>query len=65
MSIDSVRSESLGVDSDEFAAKHPHCGVCRHVRFLDDWDRTPYCSRTERVTEIDVGTVCTEFSPSP
>lgn len=64
MSTDTVRSEALGIDADDFAAKYPHCGVCQHVRFLDDWDRTPYCCQKERVTEIDVGNVCTEFAPS-
>lgn len=43
------------------AAEGPHCGICSHVYFGDDWDRTPYCTAWDRPTEIDVGDVCSKF----
>ncbi|MFB6150688.1 MAG: hypothetical protein ABEJ40_02670 [Haloarculaceae archaeon] len=51
-------------DADRFAATGPHCGVCRHVTFLGDWERTPYCARWEEPTDISVGEVCTAFAPA-
>lgn len=45
-----------------FVAKGPHCGVCQHVYFRADWDRTPHCSKWDESTEIDVGDVCSAFT---
>lgn len=38
-----------------------HCGLCEHVEFLDDWNRTPYCTHHGQETEIRVGDVCSQF----
>lgn len=47
--------QSLGIEN-------PHCGVCQHMYFRADWDRTPYCSKREQTIEIQVGDVCSEFA---
>lgn len=47
------------------AAAGPHCGVCRHVRFGDDWERTPQCERWGAPTRLSVGEVCSGFTPAP
>lgn len=47
------------------AAEGPHCGVCRHVSFGDDWNRTPYCTLRNQVASIDVGDVCSAFARDP
>lgn len=46
------------------AAAGPHCGVCRHVLFGNDWDRPPHCSRWGEPTELSVGEVCSAFTPT-
>lgn len=51
----------LGIDPGRFAAGAPHCGVCHHVTFLADWERTPYCTLHELETGLDVGEVCSAF----
>lgn len=43
-------------------AKEPHCGICEHVRFQGDWDRTPYCVEQAESIEISVGEFCSSFS---
>lgn len=53
--------QAEGVDC---AAAGPHCGVCHHVRFLADWERTPYCTHWEEPTELRVGEVCSGFEPT-
>lgn len=45
------------------AAEGPHCGVCDHVYFGDDWERTPYCTEHERAASIRVNDVCSAFVP--
>lgn len=42
-------------------ATGPHCGVCAHVTFQDDWDRTPYCTHRGEPVAIEVGDVCEAF----
>lgn len=49
----------------EIAAEGPHCGVCQHVTFRGDWDRTPYCTLRDRAASIDVGDVCPAFTTEP
>lgn len=44
------------------AAARPHCGVCEHVFFLDDWDRSPYCAHWSHPTAIRVGDVCSAYA---
>lgn len=44
------------------SAEDRHCGVCQHVTFREDWDRTPYCSLKDRAISIRVGDVCAEFT---
>lgn len=44
-------------------ASAPHCGVCVHVTFQDDWDRTPYCTHLDESVEIVVGDACDSFEP--
>jgi hypothetical protein len=55
--------DATGPDNRSSGVERPHCGICRHVRFRDDWDRTPYCSEQERPAEIRVGEVCSSFAP--
>ena len=43
----------------------PHCGVCQHVYFQGDWDRSPYCSQWDDPTQIRVGSVCSAFVSRP
>lgn len=45
-------------------AVEPHCGICHHSSCNSD-ERTPFCSEWGQPTRIRIGTVCTEFSPSP
>lgn len=54
----------MSTDSDgkPFRASAPHCGVCEHVYFLGDWNRSPYCARHDRPVSITVGDVCSAFS---
>lgn len=42
------------------ATEH-HCGICAHIQFRDDWERTPYCTYREEVVAIEVGNVCDAF----
>jgi hypothetical protein len=52
-------------DGVDCAADGPHCGVCRHVTFLDRWKLTPYCTKWAESTDVVVGEVCSEFDPVP
>lgn len=45
-----------------FAAEKPHCGVCRHVHFGDDWERTPHCAEFEQSTAVRPGAICSKFT---
>jgi hypothetical protein len=49
------------LDLEGVAATGPHCGVCEHVTFGDDWERTPRCTKWDEVTSIDVHSVCEAF----
>lgn len=44
-----------------FTASEPHCGVCKYLRFRDDWERTSYCTVMDQTTSITVGDICSEF----
>ena len=48
-----------------FAARDLHCGICGHITFQGDWDRTPYCTHWDRSTTLDIGSVCEAFEPQP
>lgn len=56
--------QNIDVDDLDCAAKGPHCGICQHVEFRDDWNRTMYCIIWQETTEIDVGSICSVFVPS-
>lgn len=53
--------EDVELSPGSIAASGPHCGVCEHVTFEGDWERTPHCSYWEQSTSIVVGRVCDEF----
>lgn len=56
-----MSNSSNGTIERSLVAEEPHCGVCEHVYFRGDWDRTPYCVEREQATEIRVGDICSSF----
>lgn len=57
-----MTAPSSDTEPPSIAADAPHCGVCRHVSFQADWERTPYCVEQDRPVTIRVGEVCPSFA---
>ncbi|AUX09470.1 acetyltransferase [Halalkaliarchaeum desulfuricum] len=57
-----MSSKHEPTDGESTTAEAPHCGVCEHVYFQDDWERTPFCAEWNKETSIRVGEVCSAFS---
>lgn len=58
---------SMGTNSETgrqrpYAASEPHCGVCDHLYFDADWERTPRCTVWGQATTIRVGDICEKFT---
>jgi hypothetical protein len=50
-------------DDTRFDADGPHCGVCRHITRVGDWDFVAYCTQKDEQVEPVVDDVCPKFAP--
>lgn len=48
-------------DETRFDVDGPHCGICRHVKRVGDWDVVAYCRLKDEVVEPIVDDVCSDF----
>lgn len=60
--VDSRARDPLLEDESRFDAPGPHCGVCRHMKRVGDWDVVAYCQLREETVEPTVGDVCSDYA---
>lgn len=56
-------SDPLLDEDTRFDVDGPHCGICRHVTRVGDWDVIAYCTLQEEAVEPTIGDVCAHFAP--
>lgn len=57
-------ADPLLEEGTRFDAAGSHCGICRHVELVGDWDVTAYCALRDEIVQPVVDDVCSDFVSS-